>query len=121
MASLDNEGWLGAHRGLADHVETFVGFELGTMFHPAGRILDLETYRGLLEIRACVGAKHSSLERAPEWARLALRNEVRPGFRVFTGNDLAIDMVMFGSDYLLGLSTFAPDAFRGARSHVGDR
>lgn len=30
---------------------------------------------------------------------------------VFTGNDLAIDMVMYGSDYLLGLSTFAPDAF----------
>jgi hypothetical protein len=30
---------------------------------------------------------------------------------VFTGNDLAIDMVMYGSDYLLGLSTFAPDLF----------
>ena len=30
---------------------------------------------------------------------------------MFTGNDLAIDMVMWGSDYLLGLSTFAPDAF----------
>src|SRR5262249_32166533 len=25
--------------------------------------------------------------------------------------DLAIDMVAFGSDYLLGLSTFAPEAF----------
>ena len=32
-------------------------------------------------------------------------------FHVFTGNDLAIDMVMYGSDYLLGLSTFAPDLF----------
>jgi hypothetical protein len=30
---------------------------------------------------------------------------------VLTGNDLAIDMVMYGSDYLLGLSAFAPDAF----------
>ncbi|HEX4906368.1 MAG TPA: dihydrodipicolinate synthase family protein, partial [Acidimicrobiales bacterium] len=30
---------------------------------------------------------------------------------VLTGNDLAIDMVMWGSDYLLGLSTFAPEAF----------
>ncbi|MEM6507486.1 MAG: dihydrodipicolinate synthase family protein, partial [Planctomycetota bacterium] len=35
----------------------------------------------------------------------------RPGFHVFTGNDLAIDMIMYGSDYLLGLSTFAPDLF----------
>jgi hypothetical protein len=30
---------------------------------------------------------------------------------LLTGNDLAIDMVVYGSDYLLGLSTFAPDAF----------
>jgi hypothetical protein len=28
-----------------------------------------------------------------------------------TGNDFGIDMVMYGSDYLLGLSTFAPDLF----------
>ena len=31
--------------------------------------------------------------------------------RLFIGNDLAIDMVMYGSDYLLGLATFAPEAF----------
>ncbi|NIR37108.1 MAG: dihydrodipicolinate synthase family protein, partial [Actinobacteria bacterium] len=59
----------------------------------------------------CIGAKHSSLQRQPEWERLALRDEVRPDFMVLTGNDLAIDMVMYGSDYLLGLSTFAPDRF----------
>ena len=58
-----------------------------------------------------MGAKHSSLEREPEWERLRLRDEMRPDFRVLTGNDLAIDMVMYGSDYLLGLSTFAPDLF----------
>ncbi|NMD24087.1 MAG: dihydrodipicolinate synthase family protein, partial [Actinobacteria bacterium] len=34
-----------------------------------------------------------------------------PDFMVLTGNDLAIDMVMWGSDYLLGLSTFAPAEF----------
>ena len=43
--------------------------------------------------------------------RLALRDEVRPDFMVLTGNDLGIDMVMYGSDYLLGLSTFAPELF----------
>ncbi|MEM6980838.1 MAG: dihydrodipicolinate synthase family protein, partial [Planctomycetota bacterium] len=46
-----------------------------------------------------------------EWQRLRLRDRVRPDFKVLTGNDLAIDMVMYGSDYLLGLSTFAPEAF----------
>ena len=74
----------------------------------------------MLEIPQCIGAKHSSLSRRAEWDRLALRDEVRPDFRVFTGNDLAIDMVMYGSDYLLGLSTFAPDAF-AERDRCGRR
>jgi hypothetical protein len=41
---------------------------------------------------------------------------------VFTGNDLAIDMVRFGSDWLLGLSTAAPEAFarRDAWMLAGD-
>ena len=41
---------------------------------------------------------------------------------MLTGNDLAIDMVMYGSDYLLGLSTFAPDLFarRDALWEAGD-
>lgn len=89
----------------------FIGFELGTMFAPFGKIYSLEAYRGLMGVPQCLGAKHSSLSRELEWQRLRLRDEVRPDFRVFTGNDLAIDMVMYGSDYLLGLSTFAPDVF----------
>ncbi len=89
----------------------FLAFELGTMFAPFGKIYDLETFAGLLDIPQCVGAKHSSLNRALEWQRLELRNRQRPDFKVYTGNDLAIDMVMYGSDYLLGLSTFAPDLF----------
>ena len=46
-----------------------------------------------------------------------MRDERRPDFNVFTGNDLAVDMVMYGSDYLLGLSTFAPDVF-AKRDHL---
>ena len=81
------------------------------MFAPFGKIYSLEVYRGLLGVKKCLGAKHSSLRRELEWQRLRLRDELRPDFQVFTGNDLAIDMVMYGSDYLLGLSTFAPDLF----------
>ncbi|WP_419848686.1 dihydrodipicolinate synthase family protein [Candidatus Poriferisocius sp.] len=103
--------WLDAHGQIAPHLERFIGFELGPMFVPYGRIVTLDTYRGLLDIPQCIGAKHSSLNRELEWHRLALRDEVRPDFMVLTGNDLAIDMVMYGSDYLLGLSTFAPDQF----------
>ena len=111
LTALDGDGWVGAHAALAEQCDRFLAFELGPMFVPYGRIYDLDAYRGLLGIDACVGAKHSSLDRMPEWERLAARDEIRPDFMVFTGNDLAIDMVMYGSDYLLGLSTFAPDRF----------
>jgi len=106
-----DDGWLAGYQAIARDVDEFIGFELGRMFVPYGRIVSLDTYRGLLDIPQCIGAKHSSLDRMQEWDRLAVRDEVRPDFMVLTGNDLAIDMVMYGSDYLLGLSTFAPDLF----------
>jgi dihydrodipicolinate synthase/N-acetylneuraminate lyase len=111
LTSLDDEGVIGAYTEIGRQVDRFVAFELGTAFAPFGRIYSLEVYRGLLGIPSCVGAKHSSLHREPEWLRLIERDRLRPDFRVYTGNDLAVDMVMYGSDYLLGLSTFAPDAF----------
>ena len=100
-----------AYSEIARRCPRFLAFELGEMFLPAGRIFDLKTFADILAIRECVGIKHSSLRRELEWQRLRLRDELRPGFQILTGNDLAIDMVMYGSDYLLGLSTFAPDLF----------
>jgi len=100
-----------AHAELGRDCPQFIAFELGPMFAPFGRIYDIATYAGLLDVPQCIGAKHSSLSRQQEWTRLQLRDQRRPDFKVFTGNDLAIDMVMYGSDYLLGLSTFAPDIF----------
>ena len=96
---------------LAARLPEFIGFELATAFVPCGRILSLAGYGELMAIPNCLGAKHSSLSRRLEWERLALRDRTRPGFRVFTGNDLAIDMVRYGSDWLLGLSTAWPEAF----------
>ncbi|MGH7174020.1 MAG: dihydrodipicolinate synthase family protein, partial [Gemmataceae bacterium] len=113
---------LEAYRAFGRDCPRYLAFELGQSFAPFGKIYDLDTYAGLLDIPACIGAKHSSLSRLLEWQRLALRNERRPDFLVLTGNDLAIDMIMYGSDYLLGLSTFAPDAFarRDALWAAGD-
>jgi len=122
LAALDDDGWVAAHAELAGALDRFFAFELGSRFVTYGRIYSPDAYRGLLGIPACIGAKHSSLDRVAEWERLALRDELRPEFRVLTGNDLAIDMVMYGSDYLLGLSTMAPDAFaeRDRRWSAGD-
>ena len=123
LTSLVDDELIDAHRRLGDAAGRFLFFELGTMFAPFGRIYSDDVYRELMEIPQAIGAKHSSLRRGPEWDRLAMRDEVRPEFMVMTGNDLAIDMVAYGSDYLLGLSTFAPDAFavRDRYWAAGDR
>jgi len=122
LNALDPDSWTSAHVTLGSRVDRFIAFELGEQFVPYGRIYPLEAYRGLLGVAQCIGAKHSSLSRQAEWDRLVIRDAIRPDFRVLTGNDLAIDMVMYGSDYLLGLSTFAPDAFalRDRWWHEGD-
>ena len=88
-----------------------LAFELGSMFAPNGEIFDEETFRRLMDIPEIKGMKHSSLDRLLELERLALRDANRPDFRIYTGNDLAIDMIEYGSDYLLGLATFAPEKF----------
>jgi dihydrodipicolinate synthase/N-acetylneuraminate lyase len=122
LVGLPRDHLLDAYRALGRDCPRYLAFELGTAFAPFGAIYDLETYTGLLDIPACVGAKHSSLSRVQEWRRLLLRDARRPDFLVLTGNDLGIDMIVYGSDYLLGLSTFAPDLFarRDALWAAGD-
>jgi len=111
LTGLADPELVAAYETLGRHCDGLIGFELGTMFAPFGKIYSLDAYRGLMGVKKLIGAKHSSLDRVQEWERLQLRDAVRPDFLVLTGNDLAIDMVMYGSDYLLGLSTFAPDLF----------
>ncbi|MDX1679111.1 MAG: dihydrodipicolinate synthase family protein [Akkermansiaceae bacterium] len=91
--------------------ESVFGFELGRMFAPNGMIYDEQTFRGLMRIPALKGIKHSSLDRGLELRRLEIRDELRPDFMIFTGNDLGIDMIEYGSDYLLGLAAFCPEKF----------
>ena len=88
-----------------------LAFELGQMFAPNGEIFDEDTVRRLMDIPEIKGMKHSSFDRIVELGRLALRDQHRPDFRIYTGNDLGINMIEYGSDYLLGLATFAPEKF----------
>jgi dihydrodipicolinate synthase/N-acetylneuraminate lyase len=88
-----------------------LAFELGPMFAANGEIFDEETFRRLMDVPEIIGMKHSSLDRLVELERLAIRDVQRPDFRIYTGNDLGINMIEYGSDYLLGLATFAPEKF----------
>ena len=111
LTSLPDGKLIETYRKIAEKTDGMIAFELGKMFAPFGAIYRLDVFQELMNIPQIVGAKHSSLKRELEWQRLQLRNKIRPDFKIYTGNDLAIDMVMYGSDYLLGLSTFAPDYF----------
>lgn len=91
--------------------EKVLAFELGSMFAANGEILPAETIVRIMDIPEIKGMKHSSLDRLLEIERLALRDQHRPDFQIFTGNDLGINMIEYGSDYLLGLATFAPEKF----------
>jgi len=88
-----------------------LAFELSPVFAPNGEIFGEETFRRLMDVPEIKGVKHSSLDRLLELQRLALRDQCRPEFRIYTGNDLGINMIEYGSDYLLGLATFAPEKF----------
>jgi dihydrodipicolinate synthase/N-acetylneuraminate lyase len=111
LTQLPSDKLVDAYRKVAKECNQLLGFELGKMFAPFGEIYDLDTFRALLTIPTLTGIKHSSLSREQEWQRLAIKSQDRPEFRLYTGNDLAIDMVQWGSDYLLGLSAFYPEAF----------
>ena len=88
-----------------------LAFELGAMFASNGEIYEGETVRRLMDIPEIKGMKHSSLNRLLELERLALRDKYRPDFRIYTGNDLGINLIEYGSDYLLGLAAFASEKF----------
>lgn len=111
LISLSDAKLIETYRKVAATCDSLIAFELGKIFAPLGAIYSLDVFRELMQIPQLIGAKHSSLKRELEWQRLELRDKIRPEFKIYTGNDLAIDMVMYGSDYLLGLSTFAPDYF----------
>lgn len=102
---------IAVYRAACRGYEHVLGFELGRMFASNGEIFDEETVRGLMDIPELKGMKHSSLDRRVELERLRLRDQVRPDFRIYTGNDLGINMIEYGSDYLLGLASFAPEKF----------
>jgi dihydrodipicolinate synthase/N-acetylneuraminate lyase len=100
-----------AYRDICRDYPHVLAFELGSMFAASGEIYDSETIRRLMDIPEIKGMKHSSLDRLLELERLFLRDAERPDFRIYTGNDLGINMIEYGSDYLLGLAAFAPEKF----------
>jgi len=102
---------LARYRDICREFPSVLAFELSPVFAPNGELFDDDTIRGLMDIPELKGMKHSSLDRLLELRRLEARDSHRPDFRIYTGNDLGINMIEYGSDYLLGLATFVPETF----------
>jgi dihydrodipicolinate synthase/N-acetylneuraminate lyase len=111
LSALDESSYIRLHLAMAEHCPALIAFEADPQVVPFGKIQLESAIQELMSIPQVVGLRHSSMSRRLEWERLSLRDEVRPDFRIYSGNDIALDMVMYGSDYFLSVSACAPEAF----------
>jgi dihydrodipicolinate synthase/N-acetylneuraminate lyase len=111
LTALDDDRLAEAHRAATAAHPGALAAEIGPAFASFGRIYSLDLFQRLLDIPTMGGLLHASQSRVPEWYRLEARDARRPEFRLYTGNDLAIDMPAYGSDYLLAGAGLAPEGF----------
>ncbi len=114
--------WVGAHAALGRRVDRFIGFELGPMFVPYGRIV--------LPRRVPSAARSAAAASAPSTRRCRGRPSGTasrcatvcvPTSTCSPATTSPSTWSCYGSDYLLGLSTFAPGGVRRARPALGTR
>ena len=85
--------------------------EMAEAFDAPAPLYSTDLVTRLLDIGSLGGLVHASLDRGAEWARVGARDVARPDFRIYSGHERALDMVTYGSDYLLATAGAAPDAF----------
>jgi dihydrodipicolinate synthase/N-acetylneuraminate lyase len=112
LTTLDEDRIADVHREATLSCPGALATELGPVFAPFGRIYSLDLFQRLMDVPTLAGLHHASQSRVQEWYRLEARDARRPEFHIYTGNDLAIDMVAFGSDYLLVGAALSVEAFR---------
>lgn len=55
LTGQSSDGIVAAYAEIAQHCQTFIAFELGTMFAPFGKIYEIDTYSGLMSIPSVSG------------------------------------------------------------------
>lgn len=112
LTTLDEDAIALVHRDATTGQADVLAAEIAPSLIAAGRIYSLDLFQRLMDVPALAGLWHASFNRVPEWYRLEARDARRPEFRVYSGNERAIDMPAYGSDYLLAGAGLLPDAFR---------
>ena len=109
LVGLEEERVAESYRQATSPFRDVVALEADPQF--GGRVYSLDLYHRLLDVPSLSGLVHASLDRVAEWYRVDARDARRPEFRLFSGHEGAIDMMLYGSDYLLGTAGCAPEAF----------
>jgi hypothetical protein len=111
LAALDGDALAHLWRqATAGHRGVLV-IEMADAFGSPAPLLAAGVVTRLLDIASLGGLVHASLDRGAEWARVEARDAARPDFRIYSGHERALDMVGYGSDYLLATAGCAPEAF----------
>jgi hypothetical protein len=111
LAALDGDGLAHLWRqATAGHRGVLI-IEMAAAFAAPAPLYDAAVIPRLLDISSLGGLVHASLDRGAEWGRVEARDIARPDFRIYSGHERALDMVTYGSDYLLGTAGCAPEAF----------
>lgn len=123
MSALNDDEWQKAMADLSTHIDAFLIAEPGPDMSPSASIRPAQVALSLIRTPTCKGIVHASLSRAAEFDHLRSQAHLRKDFTIWSANERAIDMAMYGSDYMLLAAAMAPDAFarRDAMWEEGDR
>lgn len=110
LAALSADEALGLLAWMGEWCDRLLAVELPADRWPGGRPLGQDAFSAVLEVDRCIGLVDGSWSRQLEWDRIRRRDEVRPDFRLFSTNVLAVDQVRFGADHALDLAAAVPDA-----------
>jgi hypothetical protein len=111
LTVLDGDGLAHLWRQATSGHRGVLVIEMGAVFAALAPLYAAGVIPRLLDIGSLGGLVHASLDRGAEWARVEARDIARPDFRIYSGHERALDMVAYGSDYLLGTAGCAPEAF----------
>jgi dihydrodipicolinate synthase/N-acetylneuraminate lyase len=110
LAALGPDEALGLLAWMGEWCDRLLAVDLPADRWAGGRTWGLDAFTALLDQPGCIGLVDGSWSRQVEWDRIRRRDDVRPDFRLYSANALAVDQVMYGADHALDLAACVPDA-----------
>lgn len=111
LNALDDVEWVKAMEDIGRETDAFLIAELGETVSATPNLRTPDTNLHLLKNTACKGLIHASYSRPLEFDRIQAQGQMRSDFKLYSSNERAIDMPMFGSAYMLLTASMVPDVF----------